>query len=40
MKEYTKPELMDIECQIEDIIAQSYGNNQAGDKLVDFFGGN
>lgn len=39
MKEYIKPEIKDIECTIEDVIASSYGDNQAGDKLVDLFGG-
>lgn len=40
MKEYVKPKINEIECSIEDIIAKSYGNDQAGDKLVDLFGGN
>lgn len=40
MKEYNKPIIEEVECNIEDIIAKSYGNDQAGDKLVDLFGGN
>ncbi len=38
MKEYNKPIISDEELEIVDVIAKSYGIDQAGDKLVDFLG--
>lgn len=39
MKEYVKPKIKDIECNLTDVIATSFGDNQAGDKVVELFGG-
>ena len=38
MKEYNKPINCDEELEIVDVIAKSYGTDQAGDMLVDFLG--
>lgn len=38
MKEYNKPIICDEELEIVDVIAKSYGIDQAGDVLVDFLG--
>ena len=38
MKEYNKPIISDEELEIVDVIAKSYGIDQAGDTLVDFLG--
>ena len=38
MKEYNKPIICDEELEIVDVIAKSYGTDQAGDLLVDFLG--
>ena len=38
MKEYSKPIICDEELEIVDVIAKSYGIDQAGDVLVDFLG--
>jgi len=38
MKEYNKPIISDEELEIVDVIAKSYGTDQAGDMLVDFLG--
>ena len=38
MKEYNKPIICDEELEIVDVIAKSYGTDQAGDMLVDFLG--
>jgi len=38
MKEYNKPIISDEELEIVDVIAKSYGIDQAGDVLVDFLG--
>lgn len=40
MRKYNKPQIIEEELQIVDVIAESFGDNQAGDKLVDLFGGN
>ena len=38
MKKYDKPTIIDEEIEIVDVIAKSYGTDQAGDTLIDFFG--
>lgn len=38
MKDYVKPTIEEEAIQIEDVIAESFGTTQAGDKVVDFFG--
>ena len=38
MKKYDKPRIIDEELEIVDVIAKSYGTDQAGDVLVDFLG--
>ena len=38
MKEYNKPIICDEELEIVDVIAKSYGTDQAGDVLIDFLG--
>lgn len=36
MKEYNKPMIIEEEFEIVDVIAESFGKNQAGDDLTDF----
>jgi hypothetical protein len=36
MKEYIKPIIIDEELSIVDVIAESFGSSQAGDRIVYF----
>ncbi|RIA75715.1 hypothetical protein EI71_01201 [Anaeroplasma bactoclasticum] len=36
MKEYIKPIIIDEELSIVDVIAESFGSSQAGDRIVNF----
>lgn len=36
MKEYIKPNIIEEELSIFDVIAESFGTSQAGDKIVNF----
>ncbi len=38
MRKYNKPQIIEEELQIIDVIAESFGDNQAGEKIVDFLG--
>ena len=38
MKKYNKPIMLEENLEIVDVIAESFGDNQAGDRLVDFLG--
>jgi hypothetical protein len=38
MKKYDKPRIIDEELEIVDVIAKSYGIDQAGDTLIYFLG--
>lgn len=38
MRKYNKPQIIEEELQIVDVIAESFGDNQAGEKIVDFLG--
>jgi hypothetical protein len=36
MKEYIKPIIIEEELSIVDVIAESFGQSQAGDRIVNF----
>jgi hypothetical protein len=36
MKKYNKPIIIEEEIKILDVIAESFGTSQAGDKIVNF----
>ena len=36
MREYVKPIIIEVELAIVDVIASSFGDNQAGDRIVNF----
>ena len=38
MKEYNKPIMLEENLEIVDVIAESFGSDQAGQKIVDFLG--
>lgn len=38
MRKYNKPQIIEEELQIIDVIAESFGDNQAGERLVDYLG--
>ena len=38
MRKYNKPQIIEEELQIIDVIDESFGDNQAGEKIVDFLG--
>lgn len=38
MRKYNTPQIIEEELQIIDVIAESFGDNQAGERLVDYLG--
>ncbi len=38
MREYNKPQIIEENLEIIDVIAKSFGEDQAGDRIVDFLG--
>lgn len=38
MRKYNKPQIIEEELQIVDVIAESFGDHEAGERLVDYLG--